>query len=64
MSSVLRNLAVASINKGAPSSYYSDSKSNPVLQKLHQELDLFVNFVKKKSSPGYKRQQDESFSRA
>ena len=38
-------------------------KPNPVYQALDQEISMFVGYMKKRSSPNYKKPDDESYSR-
>ena len=52
MASTLKSKAVANINKGNTSAYYSyveeKNGTNPVLQQLEKELVDYKGFVKKK----------------
>lgn len=52
MSSMLKSKALAAINKGNTSAYYSyveeKNGTNPVLQQLDKELNDYMGFVKKK----------------
>ncbi|KAK7102964.1 hypothetical protein V1264_021114 [Littorina saxatilis] len=60
----MANKKVASrLNKGHPSSFYNKDKPNPVLLALDQETTQFVAYMEKRSWPGYKMPEGESFSR-
>ncbi|XP_063397833.1 cilia- and flagella-associated protein 54-like isoform X1 [Mytilus trossulus] len=64
MAALLKSAAVASINRGQPSSFYSKDKTNPVFQSLDQEIKKFMGYMRKRNSPGYKKPADEPSSRA
>ncbi|XP_046336681.2 cilia- and flagella-associated protein 54-like isoform X2 [Haliotis rufescens] len=63
MAAVLKSAAVSSSNKGQPSSFYSKDKPNPVFQALDQEFKKFAGYMKKRAGPGYKKPEEESYSR-
>ncbi|XP_069141650.1 cilia- and flagella-associated protein 54-like isoform X4 [Argopecten irradians] len=63
MAAVLRSAAVASANRGQPSSFYSKDKTNPVFQSLEQETRKFMGYMKKRNVDGYRRPDDEPCSR-
>ena len=60
---MMKSAAVAGVNRGHPSSFYSDDKSNPVNQALEQEIKSYMVFMQKRGSPGYKPAVDEASSR-
>ncbi|XP_070557875.1 cilia- and flagella-associated protein 54-like isoform X1 [Ptychodera flava] len=62
MAALLQRKAAQSI-KPSPSSFYSDKKKNPVIAAFEDECKLFIQFTRKKVSPGYKRKHDEACSR-
>ncbi|CAC5396096.1 unnamed protein product [Mytilus coruscus] len=64
MAALLKSAAVASINRGQPSSFYSKDKTNPVFQSLDQEIKKFMGYMRKRNSPGYKKPAEEPSSRA
>ena len=64
MSGMLKSLAVQSVNKGKPSSFYAGEKTNPVLQALASDIRQFQNLIIKKNSKAYKPAKDEASSRA
>ena len=61
---MLKSLAVQSVNKGKPSSFYAGEKTNPVLQALASDIRQFQNLIIKKNSKAYKPAKDEASSRA
>ncbi|XP_021355787.1 cilia- and flagella-associated protein 54-like isoform X2 [Mizuhopecten yessoensis] len=63
MAAVLRGAAVASANRGQPSSFYSKDKTNPVFQSLEQETKKFMGYMKKRNVAGYQKPDDEPCSR-
>ena len=64
MAGMLKHLAASSVNRGQPSSFYANEKTNPVLQALDHDIKLFQAFIKKKNSNSYKPSKDEASSRA
>ena len=64
MASMLKKASADAVNKGHPSSYYPPDKANPVFQSLDQEIKLYVAYMKKRATPGYKAPKDEPASRA
>lgn len=63
MAATLKSSAVQSSNRGQPSSFYGNDKSNPVFQSLDQELKRFRGYIKKKNVVGYRKPDDEPCSR-
>ena len=63
MAAMMKNAAANAVNAGPPSSFYASGKSNPVLQSLEQEINIYVGYMKKRSTPGYKKPADEASSR-
>ena len=63
MSAMLKGTAVASVNKGLPSSFYPKDRPNPVFQALEQEIKLYTGYMRKRISRNYKKPKDEPFSR-
>lgn len=65
--------AALAANKPLPSAYYDGlgvtvtrsgrEKPNPVFQKLEQEINRYVNYMKSRAQPGYQKPAEESFSR-
>lgn len=65
--------AALAANKPLPSAYYDKlgvvttrsgrEKQNPVFQKLEQEIDRYVSYMKSRSQPGYRKPAEESYSR-
>ena len=64
MAALLKSAAVASINRGQPSSFYSKDKTNPVFQSLDQEIKKFMGYMRKINSPNYRKPEEEASSRA
>ena len=64
MAATMNMHAVEAVNKGQHSRFYPDDKNNPVLQALDQEIKMYVAYMKKRASPGYKPPNDEPSSRA
>ncbi|XP_041347318.1 cilia- and flagella-associated protein 54-like [Gigantopelta aegis] len=63
-----RKLEAVNRVKSKHGSYYLKDttvtgKPNPVYQALDQEISMFVGYMKKRSSPNYKKPDDESYSR-
>ena len=63
MASMMKKAAASAVNPGPPSSFYASGKSNPVLQALDQEINLYIGYMKKRNSPGFKASSDEASSR-
>lgn len=73
MSSGNSKAAALAANKPLPSAYYDGlgvvttrsgrEKQNPVFQKLEQEINRYVNYMKSRSQPGYHKPDEESYSR-
>ena len=63
MATMLKGAVTKKINKGAPSSFYTGEKTNPVIQALEQEINLYVGYMKKRFTPGYKRPTEDASSR-
>jgi len=76
MALFLKNAAAARANKPIPSAYYDGlpgnaarssvggkERSNPVLQKLEQEIGTYAGYMRKRASPGYEKPAEEAYSR-
>ena len=61
MAAILRDKAAKALNQ-QPSTFYSNDK-NPVVNAFHEEYKLFVQYMKKKTSSGFRKKDDEPFSR-
>lgn len=65
--------AALAANKALPSAYYDGlgvvttrsgrEKQNPVFQKLEQEINTYVAYMRSRASNGYQKPTEESFSR-
>lgn len=63
MSSILKSTAAANVNRGVPSTFYSNDKPNPVFQALEQEIIQFMSVMKKRFAEGSNAKDDETKSR-
>ncbi len=66
MAAILQNTAASSANRGQPSSFYNKhdkDRPNPVFLALDQEIKKFSGYMRKRLVPGYRKPDDESFSR-
>lgn len=63
MASTFNIKVMSALNKGHTSSYYSSDKANPVFTALDQETAQFMAYMKKRSAPGYKLPEGETYSR-
>ena len=61
MAVLLQEKAAKSLNQ-QPSTFYSGDK-NPVINAFQEEYRLFIQYMKKKSSSGFKKKDDEPFAR-
>ncbi len=64
MAAMMKSAAAGAVNKGPPASFYNNAdKPNPVFQKLEQEINIYVAYMKKRATSGYNKPADEAASR-
>ena len=61
MASMLQHKAAKSVSQ--PSSKYYTGDKNPVISAFEDEYRLFIQFMKKRCTPGYKRKDEEPYAR-